>query len=156
MLRSELFNNGDAWHKKSTPLQGKLLRQVFVLITPRAPGGTSALGGSLFPAFEGQTVVDALHRDAVLNRANQRAEIAAHTMVLIDSRDTSSGVTALLRPRLARIQLRNGCSRDTLCRFGFNHRRSSRRIWHRRCPIQMNALMRTVPTGGVAELASDA
>src|SRR5277367_3860920 len=45
-------------------------------------GWHQSLGGTLLPAFERQAIIDALHRDAILNRANQRAEIAAYTMVL--------------------------------------------------------------------------
>ena len=46
------------------------------------------LGATFFPAFERKTIVDTLHRDAVLNRANERTKIAANTMVFIHARDT--------------------------------------------------------------------
>jgi hypothetical protein len=106
-----------------------------------------SLSRALFPAFERQSIVDALHRDAVLHRTHQPAEIASHALVLVDAGDPRRR-RAPVRS-LRRIQLRDRCHRDprAACRF---HRL-------RHCvPLDMDALMRAVPARDVTQIAADA
>jgi hypothetical protein len=43
----------------------------------------------IFPGLARQVIFDALHGDAAIHRTNQRTEIAADTLVLIDARNAS-------------------------------------------------------------------
>src|ERR1700743_529493 len=46
-----------------------------------------ALCDAFLPAFSRDTFVDALHRNAVLDRTNKRTKIAAHTVMLVYARN---------------------------------------------------------------------
>jgi hypothetical protein len=120
------------------------------------PRRNKALGRAFFPAFKRETVVDALHRDATLHGTYERAEVAAHTMVLIHTRNTFKRRDRTVAAQASGVEFRNRRSRDKSCGLRLDHPRGSSRIGYRRCPIKMNALMRSIPAGGVAKLATDA
>src|SRR5579862_3677924 len=88
----------------------------------------------------------AFHRNATLHGTHQRAQIATHAFMLVDA--WNAGMRPIWRG--ASIQLRNRSDRNT---------RAARRLyrWRRRMlAVQMNALMRAVPAGDIAQLATDA
>src|SRR3984885_1200737 len=100
----------------------------------------------IFPSLARQVIFYALHRDAILHRTNQRAEITPYAFILIHARDSRR--SALWRD--AAVQLGNGSDGDS---------RAARRLksgWFGMGTVHMNALMRAVPTGDVAQLAADA
>jgi hypothetical protein len=113
------------------------------------------LSCALFPAFEWQSIVYALHRDTVLDRTNQGTEIAADTMVFIDARDAFKRCDRVAAAHSSRVELRNRSRRNVPCCVCLDHCRGSCRVWSWRRPIQMNALMCSVPARRVAKLASD-
>src|SRR5258705_8826709 len=113
------------------------------------------LSCALFPAFERQSIVDALHRDAVLHRTNQRTEIAADTMMFIDARDACKRRDCTAPARPSRVEFRNRSRRNASCRLCFDHCRGSCRVWRGRRSIQVDALMWTIPARRAAKLASD-
>src|SRR5690242_12967997 len=99
------------------------------------------------PGLSRLSSLDLLHRDAVLHRAHQPAQIAAHALLFIYPRDA-------MRRRRAGRELRHVELGD---RRGYDARARPRlHGGRRRVPLQMNALMGAVPTSHVAEIAADA
>ena len=112
--------------------------------TPSAavPWTSSGHGrAALLPTFKAQAVLHALHRDAAIDRADERTEIAADALGFIHMGDAVRGVRRLSgapTPSSFGIGVRVGASDNRLSR------------------PQMNALMRAVPAGDDAEFAADA
>ena len=67
-------------HAASLTSDGDLMLAVGSDFTMRLRNETG--GGTLFPCLWREAVVDALHGDAVFDRADERAEIAADALVL--------------------------------------------------------------------------
>jgi hypothetical protein len=114
-----------------------------------------ALCCALLPALERQPIIDTLHRDAVLHRTDQRAEVAADAMMLIDTRDALKRRNTAAATEAARIELGNRCSRNSSRRLRLNHRRRACSVRRGRCTVKVDALMRSIPARRVAKLASN-
>src|SRR6185369_7702746 len=112
------------------------------------PFRMSVLGMSpLFPGFGRAARVHLLHGDAVLYRAHQPAQIAAHAFGLVHARDARRGSGSVCR--LHRVQLGDGSGRDPRPAGRLDRRR-------RHVTIQVNALVGAVPARDVAQVAADA
>src|SRR5689334_22748860 len=102
--------------------------------------------------------VDLLHRDTSLHLTNERAKIAANAFVLIHAWNPRERCRVRFVPTdgLGMVKLRNRRHGNRLLRNRLTHRRSHVRSTS--CPnaIEMNTLMRAVPTGGVTQFAPDA
>ncbi len=109
----------------------------------------------------GKPVLNSHHRDALIHRTNKRTEIAAHALGLIHARNAAerrrirSQITAAARSLrvtgVSAIDARLCVSR--VAGIGCNST----------CPstgpdytIEMNALMRAIPAGNVAQIAANA
>src|ERR1700679_3641125 len=112
------------------------------------------LSRTLFPTFKWQAVGQTLHCDAVFNGTNQRAEIAANTMVFIHARDTFEWSNRAHPPHTPRVEFRNRRRRDDSCCLRLDHCRSTHRVRRRRRSVQMNTLMRTIPACRIAKLTT--
>src|SRR5580658_147668 len=93
----------------------------------------------IFPGLRRQMIFHALHRDAVLYWTNQRAEIAAHAFVLVDTRHARLRAVG----SYAAIELWNGRHGNARAARRFESRGYGMRGVH------MNALMSAIPAGDV-------
>src|SRR5271168_4940348 len=84
-----------------------------------------ALDGALLPGFGWQAIVDALHGDAVFDRTDERAKIAADTVMFIHARNALEWRHCAAVTQGARVEFGNRRGGDVTRRFGFNHRRGS-------------------------------
>src|SRR5271170_3966021 len=113
--------------------------------------------GTLLPALRRQTEVDLLHGDAALNRTNERAKIAADTLGLVHAGNSSQrgSVRAVLRSARM-IELRDRRHGDRRAAGSFYIRRLFMQF-HMTVhgpgdAVEMNTLMRSVPTGRVTKV----
>ena len=87
--------------------------------------------GAFRPGLRGEPVVDALHGDAAVDRADQRAEIATDTVMFVHPGNTLQRGDCIGMARAAGIQLGNGCGGDAASGLSRDHGRCARGIGQR-------------------------
>src|SRR5579872_5260944 len=116
----------------------------------------------LIPCLGSQSRIDALHRDALLDRADQRAQVAADALCFVHPRNALDGrhVGPVRRSCLRPLFTRDGRYGDRGARASFVLRGSRVQLdlsVHRACDtVEVNALMRAIPAGDMAKIAADA
>src|ERR1051326_2696678 len=103
--------------------------------------------GPHLPRFPRPARLDLLHRDAVLYRAHQPAEITSHAFILVDSRNARCRSRSIRK--LLRVEFRDRRGHNSGAAAGLHGSR-------RRLSVEMNALVGAVPTRHIAQIAADA
>src|SRR5215469_76249 len=125
---------------------------------PSAPASLLKRCHALLPRFRSSARIHLLHRDAVIHRTHQRAQIATDAFHFIHAWNPLERRRVWPRTVSARpIELRNRRHRDSpaALRFDLCGRAMTVVTASRSHAIHMDALMCAIPTGRVAQFATD-
>src|SRR5690242_15398307 len=105
------------------------------------------MAGPLLPTLRRKAAIDFRHGDAAFHRADQPAKIAADALFFVDVRNALGRRVAV--GRLHRVELGDG---------GDGYARAAHLLGHfgLAVTLEMDALVRAIPTGDVAQVAPDA